>query len=220
MLAREGISLQKGMNFHVRPGYSIFLMSRRDNAPYHDRWDDSRQVLLYQGHDAPRSKDAPDPKSIDQPLRTPRGTLTDNGKFFEAAHGASRGDRPPEIVRVYEKLHRGIWSDKGTFHLVDAQIEVEDQRHVCVFLLRPIVDESEVRSNSSAVDLPHRRMIPTQVKFEVWKRDHGKCVICAATTNLHFDHDVPFSKGGSSLTAANVRLLCARHNLAKSDRIE
>jgi len=31
--------------------------------------------------------------------------------------------------------------------------------------------------------------------------------------------DVPFSKGGSSLTAANVRLLCAKHNLEKSDKI-
>jgi len=37
--------------------------------------------------------------------------------------------------------------------------------------------------------------------------------------NLHFDHDVPFSKGGSSITAKNVRLLCAKHNLEKSDKI-
>ena len=37
--------------------------------------------------------------------------------------------------------------------------------------------------------------------------------------NLHFDHDIPFSKGGSSITAANVRLLCAKHNLEKSDKI-
>jgi hypothetical protein len=33
------------------------------------------------------------------------------------------------------------------------------------------------------------------------------------------DHDIPFSKGGNSLTAANVRLLCAKHNLEKSDKI-
>jgi hypothetical protein len=37
--------------------------------------------------------------------------------------------------------------------------------------------------------------------------------------NLHFDHDIPFSKGGSSLTAENVRLLRAKHNLEKSDKI-
>jgi len=33
------------------------------------------------------------------------------------------------------------------------------------------------------------------------------------------DPAIPFSKGGSSLTAANVRLLCAKHNLEKSDKI-
>lgn len=33
------------------------------------------------------------------------------------------------------------------------------------------------------------------------------------------DHDIPFSTGGSSVTAANVRLLCAKHNLEKSDKI-
>jgi 5-methylcytosine-specific restriction endonuclease McrA len=57
------------------------------------------------------------------------------------------------------------------------------------------------------------------VKVAVWKRDQGKCVNCGATDNLHFDHDVPFSKGGSSITADNVKLLCARHNLEKSDKI-
>ncbi|MBU1705892.1 hypothetical protein KKG19_04190 [Patescibacteria group bacterium] len=31
---------------------------------------------------------------------------------------------------------------------------------------------------------------------------------------------VPFSKGGTSLKAENIQLLCARHNLAKRDKIE
>jgi 5-methylcytosine-specific restriction endonuclease McrA len=44
--------------------------------------------------------------------------------------------------------------------------------------------------------------------------------MCGATDELHFDHILPFARGGTSLTAANVQLLCARHNLAKSDRIE
>jgi 5-methylcytosine-specific restriction endonuclease McrA len=57
------------------------------------------------------------------------------------------------------------------------------------------------------------------VKQEVWKRDQGRCVECGATDELHFDHVVPFSKGGTSLTAENVQLLCARHNLMKSANI-
>ena len=34
-----------------------------------------------------------------------------------------------------------------------------------------------------------------------------------------FDHIVPVAKGGTSLVVENVQLLCARHNLQKSDRI-
>jgi len=45
-------------------------------------------------------------------------------------------------------------------------------------------------------------------------------VTCGASDELHFDHIVPYSKGGSSELAANIQLLCARHNLQKSDRIE
>jgi 5-methylcytosine-specific restriction endonuclease McrA len=58
------------------------------------------------------------------------------------------------------------------------------------------------------------------VKLAVWKRDQGKCVDCGSTANLHFDHIIAYSRGGSSLVAANVQLLCARHNLAKHDKIQ
>ena len=63
-------------------------------------------------------------------------------------------------------------------------------------------------------------MSSLDVKRAVWKRDAGRCVECGSEDNLHFDHVLPYSKGGSSLVAENVQLLCARHNLAKSDRIQ
>jgi 5-methylcytosine-specific restriction endonuclease McrA len=63
-------------------------------------------------------------------------------------------------------------------------------------------------------------VIPSEVKLAVWKRDRGRCVTCGSEDNLHFDHVLAFSRGGSSLLAENVQLLCARHNLSKSDRIE
>ena len=66
----------------------------------------------------------------------------------------------------------------------------------------------------------HTRLIPSEIKKDVWKRDKGRCVICGETKNLHFDHDLPFSKGETSMSARNVRLLCMKHNLQKSDKIE
>jgi hypothetical protein len=117
----------------------------------------------------------------------------------------------PELVKVYEKISRGIWSYKGFFELIDANIVSDGKRKVFEFSLKPV----EKKTFGRVVDLPHNRLIPTAVKVEVWRRDGGQCVQCGSTKNLHF----PFSKGGSSLTAANVRLLCAKHNLEKSDKI-
>jgi 5-methylcytosine-specific restriction endonuclease McrA len=45
-------------------------------------------------------------------------------------------------------------------------------------------------------------------------------VICGAVNELHFDHVLPYAKGGTSITAENVQLLCVRHNLLKSAKIE
>jgi len=45
-------------------------------------------------------------------------------------------------------------------------------------------------------------------------------VLCGSKNNLHFDHDLPYSKGGTSLTTTNIRLLCARHNLSKGSKIQ
>jgi 5-methylcytosine-specific restriction endonuclease McrA len=70
------------------------------------------------------------------------------------------------------------------------------------------------------INLEHNRIIPATAKLEVWRRDKGKCVICGAKENLHYDHIIIYSKGGSSLVAENIQLLCARQNLEKRDKIE
>ncbi len=216
LVSAEKANLQKGMNFGIGRTYSVFLMSVRKGAPYADRIDSSTGNLIYEGHDQHRNKDYPNPKLVDQPLTTPRGSWTENGKFFRAAMDYKAGLRKrPELVKVYEKIANGIWCYKGFFELVDAMIVSDGQRKVFNFYLKPV----EKRALGRTVELPHTRLIPTHVKVEVWKRDGGKCVECGSTKNLHYDHDIPFAKGGSSFTAMNVKLLCAKHNLAKSDKI-
>src|SRR5262249_55666195 len=162
-------------------------------------------LLIYEGHDVHRSKGV-DRKSVDQPIATPRGTPTENGKFYRAAKDAAANRRDPERVKVYEKIQRGVWSDKGFFDLVDAEIVERDGRMVFDFFLRPVRE----RAILADVEVPATRLIPTEVKVAVWKRDRGKCVLCSSGNNLHYDHDLPYSRGGSSITVANVRLLCAK----------
>ena len=146
--------------------------------------------------------------------------MTENGKFYNAAMRHKEGGQP-DLVRVYEKIQRGIWVYNGLFELLDAWMEESDGRMVFKFRLE--LTEQEIESGKKKdlpKDLPHTRMIPSHVKLEVWKRDGGKCTKCGSTDNLHFDHILPFSKGGTSLKAENIQLLCARHNLEKRDRIE
>ncbi len=212
-------SLQRGMNFRLRPDCSVILMSRRANAPYRDRIEEDGRVLIYEGHDIPRSSKLLSPKVVDQPAVTPGGKLTQNGMFAKAAEKAKSGSALPELVAVYEKIHAGIWAFNGFFHLTDAWSESDGQRSVFKFRLELSEDAETVHTTSSDEPI-HNRLIPSAVKLEVWKRDKGRCVLCGGQRNLHFDHDLPFSKGGSSLLAANIRLLCAKHNLLKGAKIE
>ena len=205
--------LQRGMNFRVHHRYSILLMSVRAGAPYDDVWHEGKGLLEYEGHDVAR-RDNIEPKTVDQPMRYPGGGLTENGKFYDAAKKHASGESRPEEVQVYEKIAQGIWCDQGRFELLDARIVRQESRKVFRFFLRP----KETPFASEPI-LRHSRVIPTAVKVEVWKRDKGQCVICGSRKNLHFDHEVPFSKGGSSITVDNVRLLCAKHNLSKGARI-
>lgn len=219
---REGVSLQRGMNFRLRGRHSVILMSIQENAPYHDQVLDDGATLIYEGHDVPKTAHSPVPKNLDQVAALPSGRLTENGKFQKAALDHKAGRKPPDVVRVYEKIKKGIWSDNGYFHLVDAWQEHDKRRSVFKFRLAAIDDSvsDNVAEDVEALSRPHSRIIPASVKLEVWKRDQGKCVRCSATDELHFDHVLPYSKGGTSLTAENVQLLCARHNLQKSARIE
>jgi hypothetical protein len=218
MCQREKTSLQRGMNFGLGGNHSVILMSVRAGAPYRDRLEDGGTTLIYEGHDQPRSVTCPNPKLLDQLERIPSGKLTENGKFHAAAQSTKAGKRPPERVRVYEKLRQGIWSYNGVFHLVDSWTEFDGKRKVFRFKL--VAVEGEEDFDVAPISLPaRRRIIPTAVKISVWKRDGGKCVRCGATDELHFDHDLPWSKGGTSMTTENVQLLCARHNIEKRDDI-
>lgn len=219
MCQLEGISLQKGMNYQLGTGYSVLLMSVRENAPYQDLVLDEGNTLIYEGHDATKSVGI-DVKKTDQPEHTKTGKLTENGKFFKAAKEYQNGLRPPELVRVYEKIRPGIWSQNGLFHLKDGWKESDGNRLVFKFRLQPAPASLQTGTKSFPRNSAPLRIIPTSVKLEVWARDRGECVKCGSKTELHFDHIIPYSRGGTSMRSENIQLLCARHNLEKRDRIE
>lgn len=58
------------------------------------------------------------------------------------------------------------------------------------------------------------RTIPQDVKIAVSVRDQGRCVYCGSMEDLHYDHKIPWSKGGAN-TVNNIQLLCGTCNRRK-----
>lgn len=67
-----------------------------------------------------------------------------------------------------------------------------------------------------------KRSVSLSLRYEVLKRDNFKCMKCGASpalsagTQLHIDHDVPWSKGGET-ELKNLQTLCSDCNLGKSN---
>ena len=88
--------------------------------------------------------------------------------------------------------------------------------------------------NHIFTEIPRRQIIQAQarverskmsdaLRYEVLKRDGFRCTICGKTANdgvkLHVDHIFPVSKGGKT-EVDNLRTLCERCNLGKSDKFD
>ena len=222
IVTKEGFNIQRGMNYRPQgKRYSIFLMSVRENAPYNDGFNKEGDQLIYEGEDVNRRENK-HPKEVDQPLFTKTGKLTNNGLFFKAAEDFKcKRKEKPEQLKVYEKINNNVWADKGWFNLVDVEYVFSDveKRKVFKFMLKP--EESKADMTTQEVEeFEFSRRIPTSVKRLVWERDRGKCVECGSQKDLHFDHIIPWSKGGSSTDSNNVQILCGKHNLNKSDKIQ
>lgn len=149
-------------------------------------------------------------------------------KMFEAAKVEPffierNGDAPKDIP--FLALFRGklFAPERDLLH-------AEEREEVALRVKKAVyAEENEMNSLKSYVanmeaatkfreDGPRREAIPDDVKLVVWSRDGGACVLCGSKDKLHFDHIIPFAKGGSDI-AENIQILCEPCNLRKSDKI-
>lgn len=83
----------------------------------------------------------------------------------------------------------------------------------------PQQDNSIIIPEKEIIKHTTKRNITSRLKVQVLMRDGNKCKLCGITVtgeNIHFDHIKPWSKGGETVLE-NLQVLCAVHNIAKSN---
>ena len=67
-----------------------------------------------------------------------------------------------------------------------------------------------------------RAKMTDSLRYDIMKRDNFRCQLCGSTAadgvKLHVDHIQPVAKGGKT-TPGNLRTLCDRCNMGKSDKM-
>lgn len=67
-----------------------------------------------------------------------------------------------------------------------------------------------------------RAKMTDSLRYDILKRDNYRCQICGSCASdgvkLHVDHIIPVAKGGQTV-ASNLRTLCDRCNMGKSDKM-
>lgn len=82
------------------------------------------------------------------------------------------------------------------------------------YVAEPFTETKELRRIS--------RTIPRTIQFKVLKRENQICRSCGNAVldeNIHFDHIIPWSKGGAT-EEHNIRLLCSKCNQKRSNNFE
>lgn len=151
-------------------------------------------------------------ENIDVFIRVKRGPIV--WSFPYATVVAARSTAHP----LGKRVGRWYWLFRDRLYVTNHVFEPEDATALLMEaenkLKAKIAHARALREDVEVIESPGRPPIPKDVKLFVWQRDKGRCVDCGSTRNLEYDHDIPFSKGGSN-TARNIRLLCEACNRSK-----
>ncbi len=111
-------------------------------------------------------------------------------------------------------------SPKGKVNLSKSDSFTFDDLFVCLESVSRSYLDKDTYSRLAAVE---RGEISDSLRYDILNRDNFTCVICGASSRqgarLHVDHIVPISKGGKSVPS-NLRTLCERCNIGKSNKTE
>lgn len=122
-------------------------------------------------------------------------------------------EQTPRMLYVYR--NGNLWVTGDPRLIRDTDVDGEAPGNVW----RRLIDAEEQRMIAPEVGYAAAlgsvsRVIPVEVRREVWRRDLGRCTVCGSRERLEFDHVIPVSMGGSN-TVRNIQLLCESCNRSK-----
>lgn len=101
-----------------------------------------------------------------------------------------------------------LWTTFDLDQLISL-IRLQDAGQSVPVMNPPLFEYPSINGRSVSMTSVHRAVI---------FRDGGRCVLCGSREALQFDHLIPQALGGAS-SYANLRLLCMKCNLQKSNRV-
>ena len=115
------------------------------------------------------------------------------------------------------------WLFDGKFYKDSEDLSRDDVRALLVTrnrMRKARINRAKTIANAPDITSSQMRrgFIPEDTRLLVWERDGGMCAKCGSTTELQFDHVIPFSLGGGS-TSDNLQILCGPCNRVKSNSI-
>lgn len=124
------------------------------------------------------------------------------------------------VVDCLYHVRMSYSSPQGRVNLCKEDVFNFDDMFACYESVSRSHLDRDTYKNLSAVE---RGEVSDSLRYDILNRDNFTCVLCGASARqgarLHIDHIIPIAKGGKSIPS-NLRTLCERCNVGKSDKIE
>lgn len=152
--------------------------------------------------------------TVSRRINVPENELFENLEKVWIELGRQPGTR--EMVQPLSKYTARPYSNRYGTWIKALKAFVE---HMNKDVEEPMVVEEPIQEKEVTFKHKTKREPNSRLKVQVLMRDGNKCRLCGIIVtgeNIHFDHIKPWSRGGET-TLDNLQVLCAEHNLAKSN---
>ena len=159
-------------------------------------------------------------------------------KMYYSLSPSSKIDTIDSKLSIMQKTFSRYYSDMNANEISSCEYYIHKTEELRDFKEKDIEAQMERKANEAEAAriekeknmdeqrrfvAQQRRLMTDRLRYEVMSRDGFRCQICGATAQdgykLHVDHIYPVSKGGKT-ELSNLRTLCERCNMGKSDKIE